>query len=290
MLHIGFVILHYLAPKDTIECIESILKYRDCDDCPIVVVDNASPDNSGAELKNRYSANRRISFVFSEKNLGFSGGNNLGINYARYKLNCDTVVVLNNDTYLIQDDFCSVIREEYAASHFGVLGPQVFDPEGKNYSSPLSYKNHTLREMKGNVRIWHKNYLKSLLHLENVHRIKIGNSSNTIKTAERLPITERVTGLELHGCCLVFSPEYFAHFEGFEELTFLYGEETILRLNCEKYGIKLVYNPKLKIFHKEAVSTKKEYKTRAKMIKHNRQMYKAAKAIYKKALREDYSQ
>lgn len=281
---ISFVVLHYLAMTDTMECVESILSNNGCMDCSVVIVDNASPDGSGRELLKRYNGHQRVKVLLSEQNLGFSSGNNIGIRYARETLNSDFVVVLNNDTYLIQDDFCSVIMDEYQQSHFAVLGPQVFDPEGKNYSSPLAtdFSQLTLASYRGVAHQWRNRYWKTVLHLENFHPFAKRTGSQVYKATERSPITERMTGVELHGCCLIFSPEYFHYYNGFEELTFMYGEETILRLNCEKHNILMVYNPELKIFHKEAVSTKKEYTSRKKEVLHYKRMWQAAEAIYKK--------
>lgn len=284
-MNISFIVLHYLAIKDTIECVESILCNKECKDCNIVIVDNASPDCSGKELLKYYGNNQRVIVLLSEKNLGFSAGNNIGIRYAREILKSDFVVVLNNDTYLIQVDFCSVIMEEYNKSHFAVLGPQVFDPEGKNYSSPLEtdFGHLTIASYQGVAHQWRKRYWKTFFHLENFHPLARRSNIQVEKAVERVPITERMTDVELHGCCLIFSPEYFRYYDGFEELTFMYGEETILRLNCEKHNLLMVYNPYLKIFHKEAVSTKKEYNIRKKKLMHYKRMWQAAEAIYEKA-------
>ena len=62
--------------------------------------------------------------------------------------------------------------------------------------------------------------------------------------------------VELQGSCLIFSPLYIERCRiAFEELTFLYGEETLLLLRCMKNNWRVMYNPDLKIRHIEKVAT-----------------------------------
>ena len=75
--------------------------------------------------------------------------------------------------------------------------------------------------------------------------------------------------------------------DGFEELTFMYGEESILKMNCDKYNLPIIYNPELEIFHKEAITTKKERRNRKGQLAFYKRMWKAAEAIYIKARRNE---
>ncbi len=277
-----FVILHYIAVEDTIECIESIK--NNCKKCNyrIIIVDNASPNNTGILLRERYCHDSVVEVILNKSNMGFSRGNNVGINYAKKFLKSDFVIVINNDTLIIQQDFLQKIIKEYENSSFSVLGPIVYDPDGLNNSSPLNtIKNYSVENLYGNYKIWRRKYIKGLIGLDNFHPFakKIENKYKKRKNT----INVRMVDIEIHGCCLIFSPKYFECYSGFEELTFMYGEESILRMNCQKKGLLIVYNPNLKIYHKEAVATKKSNISRRKQIQHYKLMMKAAKAIYLKA-------
>lgn len=285
----GFVILHYLAVEDTIECIKSIKEKIDTNNYLIVVVDNCSPDGSGCELENKYKNDSSVDVIRNIKNLGFSVGNNIGITHARNK-GCDFIVVLNNDTYLLQNNFTYIILNEYRYSGFAVMGPKVFDPQGYNSTSPiLEAEYNGIDERKGIYNMWRHIYWESVFGIDILKNAVRGKCNQKVKiNLEPNGLSSlRVKGVPLHGCCLVFSPVYFKYFDGFEELTFMYGEETILKMNCDSHKLIMVYNPELKIFHKEAVSTKKEYTNHKKLVAHNELMYYAAKAIYKKALNND---
>ena len=63
----------------------------------------------------------------------------------------------------------------------------------------------------------------------------------------------------LHGCCLVFSRDFFKVYDGFWEGTFLYAEEEILYYLAAKSGLRMLYSPEVTCIHKEAVTTRKLY-------------------------------
>ena len=102
---IGFVILHYNAYKETIQCAKSIMDKLDTDRYEIIIVDNDSPNKSLPIIQDELKDYKQIHFIQLNENIGFAKGNNEGINYARKTLNCDFVCCLNNDTEIIQNDF-----------------------------------------------------------------------------------------------------------------------------------------------------------------------------------------
>ena len=72
---IAIILVNYNGIDDTIDCIESIYKNKN-ENYNIIVVDNASKDKEGEEIAKKYND---VKVINSNKNLGFSGGNNLGI-------------------------------------------------------------------------------------------------------------------------------------------------------------------------------------------------------------------
>lgn len=276
-----FIILHYLAVEDTIECIESICKRFIDENVKIVVVDNASPDNTGDLLENNYKDKKNINVIHCKLNQGFSKGNNIGIKFARDKYNPDYIIVINNDTVVIQDDFLNIIQNDYKDNEFAVLGPKILDPDNCNNSNPLYIgENKTVKNLKMIYKMWRKQYIKVFINLDKIHPF-VKETVNKIDVQSQ-PIETKLENIELHGCCLIFSRKYFEYYNGFEELTFMYGEESILKMNCDKYNLKLLYDPHLNIYHKEGVSTKKERKSKkSKLLFYKRMMF-ASKQIYLK--------
>jgi len=89
----SFVIVNYNGLKYISDCVESITK-NIAHDYEIIVVDNASTDGSTEYLCENH---QKVKLICSDKNLGFAGGNNLGVRAAKGKY----IVLLNNDAFLL---------------------------------------------------------------------------------------------------------------------------------------------------------------------------------------------
>lgn len=268
---IGFVILHYQVIKETIACIESILKLIDTDNFQIIVVDNGSNNNSGEELTTKYVDNEKVEIIITGKNNGFSGGNNIGFTCAKEKYECDFIVLTNNDTELIQNDFFEQILKEYTISKFAVLGPEIILLDG----SVCAYPKELLRlsALEPDRKRVKKLLIKNILFLESLDLwLKrsimklIGWNKIRHKYREETKIDSRMEMVRLHGCCLVFSPIYIEKFDGLDNRTFFYGEEDILFVRLIRNNMLSVYQPTVKIRHCEQAATSallgKDYKKR----------------------------
>ena len=99
-MKIVFVILHYLAIDETYKSVDSIEKKIDTDMYKIVIVDNASPDKSGALLKEHYKNDDHVEVLLNQENLGFARGNNVGFRCAEKTWNPSYIVLMNNDVNL----------------------------------------------------------------------------------------------------------------------------------------------------------------------------------------------
>lgn len=102
---IYIILLNYNAYNDTSDCIASLEKIT-YPNAEIVVVDNASTDDSLSQLQKLYP---QLTYIPSQENKGFSGGCNLGIQYALDN-NADYVLLLNNDTE-VEPDFLEYLVE-----------------------------------------------------------------------------------------------------------------------------------------------------------------------------------
>ena len=253
----SFVILHYNALSDTIECIDSIKKCVGAD-CAIVVVDNKSPNGTGAELEERYKGDAQVTVILNEKNEGFARGNNVGFRYAKENQNPDFIVMLNNDTLILQNDFPALVEKEYAQTQFAVLGPVIQTPHKPYCSNPgpsklPSEKWFRKYVLKNNVKLV-LNYMFGLdLFYEWLVRKVFGEKD---KKFDESLLAHRAENVVLHGSCLIFSKDYILKFEGLNDRTFLYQEERLLFLRLQQNHLKSVFSPNIEIFHKEDAATK----------------------------------
>lgn len=107
---------HWAVTRD---CLESVIVYSDYPDLEIVVVDNASSDETRQNLPLYEARDRRIRLVLNNRNLGFAGGNNTGIRAA----SGDYVILLNNDTVVTPGWVRGLIRPLCRDPQTGLAGP-----------------------------------------------------------------------------------------------------------------------------------------------------------------------
>ena len=256
MTKYSFIILHYNSTDDTHACVNSIVENCRNDDFRIYIVDKASPNVSGKALIAKYKHFGNIQIILSEVNLGFSKGNNLGINQACLDGYSDFIVVLNNDTKLIQKNFCNLIKNCFDYSNFAVLGPTIYTPIGRTSINPG--RKYILKGRE--LDTWENFYRKGLSSLKEKKLIKLKVLQKIMGIKRRLRSLHRrkfkyTENCVLHGCCLIFSKKFFEKFDGFDPRTFLYFEEEILYAHVMKAGLKSVYAPEIEIWHKEDGAT-----------------------------------
>lgn len=119
---VGIVLLNWNSWQDTAECLES-LKTLAYPNFQIVVVDNASTNNSVKELKSRFP---NVELIENTENIGFAAGNNLGIRYFISK-EVDYVWVLNNDTTVSLLSLNTLVEKAESNKKIGVVGSVVYE-------------------------------------------------------------------------------------------------------------------------------------------------------------------
>lgn len=284
MGNISFVILNYNTYEEAIVCAESILNTQTYPDIQIVIVDNGSKNDSTKRLEEYQEGKERVHLVVSKENLGFAKGNNMGIRYAREHFLPDFVVAANSDIVFEQPDYCEKLIKVYEENRYDILGGDVIDVSRTQHFNPVAReRRYTLNYMRKQVLVsrakaWMFRLIK-LLHLkkavtghygiatdENGTDVKDGSKNLTTREVEGKSVSadcrieETLTGVLLHGCCLVFSKDFFREFDGFWEGTFLYAEEEILYYLAMKKGMTLLYSPEVWCMHKEAATTSSMYR------------------------------
>jgi GT2 family glycosyltransferase len=275
-MHISIVILHYLTEKDTIECVESILNNVSYNDYSILIIDNGSPNNSGESLKLRYKENSKVHIVLSDRNLGFAKGNNIGFFKAKYEFQADFIILLNNDTVINQPDFLDKVVSEYNINSYAVMGPNIISIVDNHHQNPQPTRIKTKKDA------WYQLVRHFVLLLLNYLKLEhlIKNILKKVKQ-EKILITrhkDKLSDIQLHGSCLIFSKLYIKKFDGLYDKTFMYFEEDILFHLCKKNNLKTFYSPQLLIFHKEDSATNEYLKNN---LQKNRFIYKhSLKSIF----------
>lgn len=254
-LDMAFVILHYMAVDDTIECISSVFEHNDRAGIHVIVVDNASPDGSGAVLEDKYSGDPDVTVIKSSENLGFARGNNLGFRYAKENFDCRYIILSNNDIVLFEDGMLEKTDSEYKNSGFAVLGPMILTRDGRYTSNPQRMQALTKKQAQDMKKDFESFLLFQRLYIRPVYIIWRRIFRKKKKRSRICDHFRRYENVTLHGSFMIFSRDYIDRFDGLDDRTFMYGEEDILHRRLIKNGLKSVYTPDFAVYHKEDVST-----------------------------------
>ena len=262
-MKIAFVILQYMAWKDTLECVESIRAHVGTEDYRIVIVDNGSPDDSYAQVRKKLLGSRDILLIRSKNNLGFARGNNVGYRYAREHFSPEYIILLNNDILLFQDgiyDYASGCYDRYG---YAVLGPMILTADGSYTSSPMTAEYQSRPESGLPDRAMFERSIsefKLKLSLLKAHLFQpLATVKRTLSGPEQVDgslYTRELVNYRVHGAFLILSEKYQKAFpDGLDSRTFMYDEEYFLQYHVMKAGMILLYSPSYCVFHKEDRST-----------------------------------
>ena len=259
-----FLILHYKDAEMTRQTISSILSLSNLKSYRIVIVDNASPDQSGYCLREGYKDNANIFLLEMAENSGFSKGNNFGYRFIKEKFSPRYIICSNNDVLFTQKDFLDKLERVYTKIPFYVCGPDIYIPWRDWHSNPLSDRtaaytlNDVVKEIKYADRL--------IITCKKIFSIKIFKLY-LIQKARKYKIMQKIyklvrilkneTGYKnlqenivLRGACLIFD-ERFVNKEDklFEPETFLYGEEQLLYMRCQRNRWNILYCPEMIVDH-----------------------------------------
>ncbi|MGD0523367.1 MAG: glycosyltransferase family 2 protein, partial [Candidatus Microgenomates bacterium] len=124
-----------------------------------IVVDNASTDDTVARLKDFRLPNMPFRLLENKVNLGFAGGNNVGIDVA-VKEGADYVLLLNNDVILPKDVAKVMVATADQDKRIGAVAPKMYFAKGYEFHKD-KYKNNDLGKV-----IW---YAGGILNINNVY-------------------------------------------------------------------------------------------------------------------------
>ncbi len=117
---IGIVVVNWKSPADTLRCLAAV-QSSNYNNYHIVVVENGSRDDSVSILCQTYP---KLDLLVSPENLGYTGGNNLGIRHM-LDLGVDYVFLLNDDAVLAPNALEMLAKAAAANPQAGFIGPKI---------------------------------------------------------------------------------------------------------------------------------------------------------------------
>jgi GT2 family glycosyltransferase len=223
------IILNWNGKELLKDCLSSLFKVTDYPNYKVIVVDNGSTDGSVEYVKKNFP---QVDVLPLDKNYGFAKGNNIGIKYALKKYKPKYIILLNNDTKIIQKDWLTKLVETAESDKkIGIVGPKLIYPDGR---------------------------IQHIWTIVNPYRLQffITNYKRGEKDSKRFSIVKEVDAL--CAACVLIKKEVIERIGLLDEnFTPFWLEDTDFSLRAKNSGFKLIYNGKVKVVHFEGVSTKK---------------------------------
>lgn len=264
MKKIGIVILNYLNYKDTIECIDSLEKQVN-QNFEVVIVDNASNNESFSVLNELYANEESIHVLKTDKNLGYAKGNNVGIQYCKDILKINNLLIVNSDVIFTDKNYTNYFIELSVPSNVGAIGSKIIGSDGLNQNpvyTPITSKR--IFKDAAYFSLDDKGFIKYYTTLKNTINRK---QKKTNLKETKLP--NKDGKYILHGSAIFLTEHYLKKMDGFYPETFLYYEENILGIIMDKLDLLMVYTEDTEIYHKEDQSSALSFGNNSnKMFKH----------------------
>ena len=232
-VYISIVYVNYKTDIELLKSIKTISKSFLKVFYEIIVVDN----NTNCNFKNKLIKIPRVKYIKSEKNLGFSGGNNLGAKSAKGEY----LFFLNPDTKLLKNSVDNLFNYIKNNKNVGIVSPLLVD-ENLN-----SFKTQSRKELTLVNALYSFSFLKKIFPSKSIYNDKFFDTWNKISPIEVDTVP---------GAALMISKKLFNKVGGFDERFFLYFEENDLSKRVRNLGYKLFIFPKSKIIHMVGQSTK----------------------------------
>ena len=235
-MQISIIIVNWNTKDLLRDCLQSIYEYSRGFSFEVIVVDNASNDDSCSMVKSLYP---ECILIESKENLGFVKGNNLGLSHAKG----DYIFYLNPDTRLISNSIFAMKKMLDDNADLGAVGCKLIYPSGKTqyvcartFPTPLN-------------QFFFLSLLNRIFpHSRFFSTVELGfwdhNDSRYIDC--------------LSGACILARSEIINTLGGFDENIFMYAEDVDLCYQIKQLGWKLFYLADQKIIHFSGASSKQK--------------------------------
>ena len=241
-MNIGFVFTNFNNAKYTKDAVESIQKFNKSD-VKIVIVDNNSKEEDIRKLKELNIKYSNIEIIYSNENVGYFSGLNIGIKFLRDTYPEYNYLVIGNNDVLFPINFIEQIENKLNLfEKYPVVSPNIVTLDGFHQNphviSGISKKREFIYDL------YHSNFLLSILIIK---LSTLTHSFTDRKDEEQYEIAQEI--YQGYGAMYILGPKFFENFDELWSPTFLMYEEYFLSKQLSDKGFKIFYEPSIVLTH-----------------------------------------
>lgn len=229
-MQLSVIILNYNVRYFLEQCVLSVQKALEDIDGEIIIIDNASSDDSCEMMKTKFP---HIKLIENAANLGFPKGNNIGVAQAKG----DYVCILNPDTVVAEDTFSKILNTKNWQLNIGIIGCKLIDGAG----------NFLPESKRGVPTPW-----VAFTKIFGLYKI-----SNYFGKYYAQHLSENESGKVdiLVGAFMMMKRELYLKVGGFDENCFMYSDDIDLSYLVLKTGKSNYYFHETSVIHYKGEST-----------------------------------
>lgn len=229
-MQLSVIILNYNVRYFLEQCVLSVQKALEGINGEIIVIDNASSDDSCKMMKTKFP---HIKLIENKDNLGFPKGNNIGVAQAKGEYIC----VLNPDTVVAENTFSKILNTKNWTLNTGIIGCKLIDGAG----------NFLLESKRGVPTPW-----VAFTKIFGLYKI-----SNYFGKYYAQHLSENESGKVdiLVGAFMVMKRKLYLEIGGFDENCFMYSDDIDLSYLVLKTGKSNYYFHETSVIHYKGEST-----------------------------------
>lgn len=269
---VSIIILNWNNWNDTIECIESVyqINYSNYD---VILVDNGSTNDSVNQIKQHFNeidekksntvifalnnsinmaelnlrllsppidnsnGKHAIFLIETNKNFGFSEGNNIGVRFCCKKLNPDYILLLNNDVIVDPDFLNELVQAGDKIPEIGFVGPKIYYFDYNGRKDVISFAGASIDLIRGWFTIF------------------------GIDQVDKGQLDDQKIVDWLQGSCILVKKNVIKDIGILDPVYFFYWEDTDWCIKGKKNNWSSLYAPDAKIWHKGGMASDRNEST-----------------------------
>lgn len=230
----------------TSDFVKNLVGLPGSEDISVIVASN-DPDGSGIQQLKVLEVDKRVKVLSWKENLGYFGAANRA--YESLNEDFSLLIIANSDLKITDSEFIKKLSKLPRSINAGAIGPSIISELSNKETNPYmlkrpaKYKMHIIKWI---FRYWALCQLYQWLGLAKSilqRKLKLKRGNNAL--------SEAISCYAIHGAFMILTSEYFKRGGDLKHPVFLYNEEIYVAENCQKNGLRVIFDPSLKVVHQE---------------------------------------